>query len=98
MSTLNLANEPVARSLRIERRSKQRFLTATLRDGQVHSVPITFYPTLARAAPAQIRNFRPIGPGVGFHWPDLDFDLSVRGLVEGRRESGQAVRSRRRAG
>ena len=98
MSTLKLANEPLARSLRVERKTGRRFLTALLRDGQAHSVPLAFYPTLARATPAQLRNFRSIGPGVGFHWPDLDFDLSVRGLVEGRREAPSVARSRRRAG
>ena len=98
MSTLKLANEPLARALRVERKSGRRFLTALLRDGQAHTVPLAFYPTLARATPAKLRNFRAIGPGIGFHWPDLDFDLSVRGLVEGRRELSSTARARRRAG
>ena len=30
---------------------------------------------------AQRANWRPIGGGVGIHWPDLDEDLSVAGLL-----------------
>ena len=98
MSTLKLANEPLARSVRVERKSGQRYLTAFLKDGQTHSVPLAFYPTLSRATPAQLRNMRSIGPGVGFHWPAIDFDLSIRGLLEGRREVATGARARRRVG
>lgn len=98
MTTLALAGEPVARSLRIQTRSGRRVISIVLADGQTHSVPVSFYPTLARATPAQARRYRPIGRGLGFHWPDLDLDLSVRGLLEGRREVVQSARSRRLAG
>lgn len=98
MTTLKMMTEPIARTLRVERKSGRRHLTVVLRDGQYHSVPLAFYPTLAGATPAQLRNYRLIGPGVGFHWPTLDFDLSVRGVLEGRREVRNFAMSRRRAG
>ena len=39
---------------------------------------------LRRAAAAQLRNVELICNGTGLHWPDLDEDLSVQGILEGR--------------
>lgn len=65
-------------------------------DGREHSVPLSFYPTLARASRAARSRWRPIGRGIGFHRPDLDFDLSVRGILEGLRERTRSAPARRR--
>lgn len=56
-------------------------------DGREMGVPLSFYPTLLRASQAQRDNWELIGPGKGFHWKDLDLDLSVDGLVQGLKES-----------
>jgi hypothetical protein len=52
-----------------------------LADGGVVSVPYTVTPRLQGATQEQRRNWRFIGPGMGIHWPDIDEDLSVAGLV-----------------
>ncbi len=59
-------------------------LTAELSDGRSISVPLAWYPRLAHAAPHERRNWRLIGGGEGVHWPDLDEDISVEGLLAGR--------------
>ncbi len=85
----------LAKSVRFERRTGKVFLTLVLHDGRLHSVPVSFFPTLARARPAQRDNWRKVSRGIGFHWPDLDLDLSVRGVLDGQRE---VLPARRKAG
>ena len=70
-------------------------LTAELSDGRSISVPLAWYPRLAHAAPHERRNWRLIGGGEGVHWPDLDEDISVEGLLAGR-PSGESQRSLKR--
>lgn len=56
-----------------------------LSDGREISTPLEFYPKLAKATQAQLKNFRFIGDGTGIHWNDLDEDLSVQSIVLGRK-------------
>lgn len=70
-------------------------LTAELADGRSISVPLAWYPRLAHAAPHERRNWRLIGGGEGIHWPDLDEDISVEGLLAGR-HSGESQTSLKR--
>ena len=70
-------------------------LTAELADGRSISVPLAWYPRLAHAAPDERRNWRLIGGGEGVHWPDLDEDISVEGLLAGR-PSGESQTSLKR--
>ena len=70
-------------------------LTADLSDGRTISVPLTWYPRLVHATMEERRNWRLIGGGVGIHWPDLDEDLSIEGLLAGR-PSGESQRSFKR--
>ena len=70
-------------------------LTADLSDGRTISVPLAWYPRLVHATPTERRNWRLIGGGVGIHWPDLDEDVSVEGLLAGR-PSGESQRSFKR--
>jgi hypothetical protein len=58
-------------------------LVAELADGRVVSVPLAWSWRLSEATPAQRANFRLIGAGQGIHWPDVDEDLSVEGLLQG---------------
>jgi hypothetical protein len=60
-------------------------LTVQLADGRSLSVPLAWFPRLLHASPAARKNFRLIGNGVGIHWPDVDEDLSVDGLLRGAR-------------
>ena len=70
-------------------------LTADLSDGRTISVPLAWYPRLVHATPQERRNWRLIGDGAGIHWPDLDEDLSVEGLLAGR-ASGESQQSFKR--
>ncbi len=70
-------------------------LTAELADGRSISVPLGWYPRLAHATPDERRNWRLIGGGEGVHWPDLDEDISVEGLLAGR-PSGESQASLKR--
>ena len=58
-------------------------LTAELSDGRTISVPIGWYPRLSYATPAEREQWRLIGHGEGIHWPQLDEDISVAGLLIG---------------
>ena len=58
-------------------------LTAELSDGRTISVPLDWYPRLIHATPEERGNWRLIGRGEGIHWPDLDEDVSVEGLIAG---------------
>ena len=70
-------------------------LTVELADGRSISVPLAWYPRLAHAMPDERRNWRSIGGGEGVHWPDLDEDISVEGLLAGR-PSGESQASLKR--
>jgi hypothetical protein len=58
-------------------------LLLDLVDGRRLAVPIAWYPRLAHATAKQRSNFRLTGGGVGIHWPAVDEDLSVEGLLQG---------------
>ncbi|OGQ08246.1 MAG: hypothetical protein A3G32_08900 [Deltaproteobacteria bacterium RIFCSPLOWO2_12_FULL_40_28] len=65
----------------------------TLSDGREIKTPIEFYPRLAAASPAELRDFRFIGGGRGIHWEKLNEDLSVDSIIHGRRASNYPVYS-----
>ncbi len=58
-------------------------LIVGLKDGRQISVPIEWYPRLARASRSDLANWQISGGGYGIHWPDLDEDLSTEGLLRG---------------
>jgi hypothetical protein len=58
-------------------------LIVELRDGRTVSVPLEWYPRLAHGTPRERQQWELIGPGVGIHWPALDEDISVEGLLQG---------------
>ena len=55
-----------------------------LSDGRVIITPLSWYPTLEAAGPKQRRAFE--NWGVGLAWENLDFHLSVEGMLAGTRE------------
>lgn len=59
-------------------------LVVELSDGRTLTVPLAWYPRLQHGTPEERKNCRLIGHGDGMHWPDLDEDISVAGLVAGR--------------
>ncbi len=60
-------------------------LTFDLVDGRSISVPLTFYPTLMLATPAELANFEITGSSV--HWPELDCDINSEALLRGAKEA-----------
>ncbi len=70
-------------------------LSVDLSDGRTISAPLAWYPRLAYGTPAERRNCQLIGGGEGIHWPELDEDISVAGLLAGRR-SGESQTSLKR--
>lgn len=56
-------------------------LVVELEDGRILRVPLEWFPRLRAAGARERQNLRLIGRGVGIHWPDLDEDLSVAGLL-----------------
>ena len=58
-------------------------LVVDLLDGRTISVPLAWYPRLLEATPQQRSNWQVAGAGYGIHWPDIDEDLSVEGLLRG---------------
>jgi hypothetical protein len=58
-------------------------LLVDLRDGRTISVPLTWFPRLLKASPKEKSHWEICGGGYGIHWPDIDEDLSVEGLLRG---------------
>jgi hypothetical protein len=62
-------------------------LSVDLADGRTVAVPIGWYPRLAHATPAERDNHQISGAGYGIHWPALDEDIGVEGLVLGKKST-----------
>jgi len=62
-------------------------LSVDLEDGRTVFVPIGWYPRLASGTDSERSNFEISGAGYGVHWPDLDEDIGVEGLLLGKRSS-----------
>ncbi len=58
-------------------------LVVGLVDGRRITVPLVWFPRLLKATPKQRQNWELLGDGQGIHWPDVDEDLSVAGLLRG---------------
>jgi hypothetical protein len=60
-------------------------LIVDLTDGRTIAVPLTWYPRLWHGKAEERARYEIIGDGAYIHWPDLDEDLSVSGILAGRR-------------
>ncbi|MDE0671560.1 MAG: DUF2442 domain-containing protein [Caldilineaceae bacterium] len=67
-------------------------LTVDLSDGRTISVPLAWFPRLTYADTKEREHWELIGDGEGIHWPELDEDISVEGLLAGR-PSGESPKS-----
>ncbi len=56
-------------------------LEVRLRDGRKISAPLAWFPRLVAANAAQRAHWEPAAAGHGIHWPDIDEDLSIAGLL-----------------
>jgi len=73
------SREPCAQDVRVT----EDELEVSLTDGRRIAVPLVWYPRLLHASAAQRGNWQLLGDGEGIHWPDVDEDLSVEGLLRG---------------
>ena len=68
-----------ARAVRVAIRDDA--LVVQLEDGRELVVPLALYPRLAEATAAQRAKWQLVGRGVGIHWPEIDEDLSIAGML-----------------
>ena len=87
MSTLVTERDVFAESVSFS----EDALTVRLDDGRTLSVPLAWYPRLLGGTEPERQKFELIGDGEGIHWPDLDEDISVEGLLAGRRSAESAA-------
>lgn len=83
MSTLQTERDVFAESVQFSDDS----MTVNLDDGRSISVPLAWYPRLLHASAQERLHFELIGEGEGIHWPALDEDISVEGLIAGKRSA-----------
>lgn len=76
MST-SISIESKAEKIKVTKRA----LVIYFVDGRRLEVPLVWFPKLLKASPPQRNKYRLIGNGVGIHWPEIDEDLSVAGLI-----------------
>lgn len=62
-------------------------ISVDIEDGRTVSVPIGWYPRLAHGTPEERAAFQISGAGYGIHWPDLDEDIGVEGLLLGKKST-----------
>ncbi len=58
-------------------------ITVELIDGRIISAPLIWFPRLSQATQKELSNWELLGDGGAIHWPDVDEDLSVAGLLAG---------------
>jgi len=67
-------------------------LTVDLIDGRTVIVPLVWFPRLWHGSVEERENLEIFGDGAYIHWPELDEDLTVAGLLKGKR-SGESPTS-----
>ena len=75
------ATETTARAAEV--RTTEDELIVHLIDGRTIIVPLAWYPRLLRASAEQRHQYRLLGDGEYIHWPAIDEDLTVAGLLRG---------------
>jgi len=79
MSTLKIEMNPSAEKVSFT----DSELTVFLVDGRTIIVPIAWFNSLSNASKEQLDEYELLGNGEGIHWPQIDEDLSVKGLLMG---------------
>jgi hypothetical protein len=77
MSTLAVRLDPTAVDVQID----GALLRVILADGRELATPLEWFPRLRDATAEQRNHWRLIGRGQGIHWPDVDEDISISGLM-----------------
>ena len=79
MSTLAVELHPLAQNVEFTVDD----MIVSLVDGRKVIVPLVWFPRLSEASESQLMNYELLGDGEGIHWPEIDEDLSVAGLLRG---------------
>jgi len=66
-------------------------LSVDLEDGRSIAVPIGWYPRLAYATDSERANYQISGAGYGIHWPEVDEDIGIEGLILGKKSTESAA-------
>jgi hypothetical protein len=77
--TMATSLEPRIKNLRVT----DETITAELVDGRTIGVPLAWSWRLSEATSEQRQRFEILGDGLGAHWPDLNEDISVIGMLYG---------------
>ncbi|HAS14819.1 MULTISPECIES: DUF2442 domain-containing protein [Idiomarina] len=77
MNTLEIDRHPVAVNVSVT----EATLEVELADGRKISAPIVWFPRLEAATEEERKDWHLLGNGQGIHWPQLDEDISVLGLL-----------------
>ncbi|OHB73487.1 MAG: hypothetical protein A2V70_20510 [Planctomycetes bacterium RBG_13_63_9] len=70
-------------------------LVVELADGRTLTVPLAWFPRLWYGNEQERARFEILGDGRYLHWPDLDEDLTIAGMLAGR-GSGESADSLKR--
>lgn len=81
MSFTDTSSDPRACDVEID----DRELTVHLTDGRSLTAPLSWFPRLMAANEKQRGAWELLGDGIGIHWPAIDEDISVAGLLRGQR-------------
>lgn len=79
MSTFTVESHPLAQDVRFT----DDDLIVSLIGGREITVPLVWFPRLSNATKSQLEHYEILGDGEGIHWPEIDEDLSVEGLLRG---------------
>ena len=62
---------------------QEDLMAVYLTDGRIISVPVIWFPLLHAATPTQREGYEIGGGGISLHWPEIDEDISIAGLLAG---------------
>ena len=65
-------------------------LSVDLEEGRTIAAPFGCYPRLANGTAAERANVQISGAGYGLHWPVLDEDIGLEGLILGKQSERKA--------
>ncbi|MGQ0677374.1 MAG: DUF2442 domain-containing protein [Rhodospirillales bacterium] len=92
-TSISVAPDERIKSVRVSRDE----LTVDLMDGRTIAVPVAWFPRLQSATAGQRSKWRITGAGFGIHWPEIDEDIGVAGLLRVSSASGRPRRRRQTA-
>ena len=90
MNTLAVEAHPQAHTIKCS----DSDLVVELMDGRTITTPLLWFPRLSKATKEQLDNWELLGDGEGIHWPDIDEDLNISGLLAGNRSNPLANKDR----